>query len=113
MPKRFPRPDELIVDREKITNYLLWASHPDGSSKAKFFSALGFEASYWQSLAEALIQHGHTRDVVEEIETPFGMKYIVQCLLVTPNERNPCIRSVWISERDKASRLVTAYPSQT
>jgi hypothetical protein len=109
---RLPRPDELIVEPEKITNYLLCASHPDGSSKAKFFSLLGFDVRHWKLLAKALVQHGCTQEIIEEVVTPFGMKYVVQCLLVTPDERNPCILSVWVAEHDKAPRLVTAYPSQ-
>ncbi|MDO9318039.1 MAG: DUF4926 domain-containing protein [Gammaproteobacteria bacterium] len=34
--------DKARVDKSKITEYLLSPSHPDGWSKAKFFSSLGF-----------------------------------------------------------------------
>ncbi len=33
---------EVVVQKEKITEYLLNKSHPDGMSKAKFFLGLGF-----------------------------------------------------------------------
>lgn len=111
MLSQLPRPDDLIVESKKITQYLLCASHPDGSSKAQFFSALGFGAERWPLLGEALIQHGRRRYIVEQYDNQFGTKYVVECLLVTPDKRNPCIRSVWVVEPDIAPRLVTAYPA--
>lgn len=54
---RLPRPGELIVERRKIVDYLLCATHPDGVSKAKFFASLGFDAGHWQDLAAALVEH--------------------------------------------------------
>ena len=111
MSKRLPRPDELVVESRKLTDYLLCESHPDGASKAKFFVGVGFDVDDAGVLGEALTQHGRTRDVVEASATGFGMKYVVQCSLITPDERNPCIRSIWIAEGSEAPRLVTAYPN--
>lgn len=111
MPTRLPRPDEFVVESRKLTDYLLCESHPDGASKAKFFRGFGFDVSRAGILAEALVQHGRTRDVVEVSATGFGMKYVVQCSLITPDERDPCIRSAWIAEGSEAPRLVTAYPN--
>jgi hypothetical protein len=33
---------EAVVPLEKLTDYLLSQSHPEGKSKAKFFRGLGF-----------------------------------------------------------------------
>lgn len=111
MSKRLPRPDEIVVESRKLTDYLLCDSHPDGASKAKFFVRFGFDVSGAEILAEALVQHGRTREVVEASATDFGMKYVLQCTLITPDKRDPCIRSVWIAEGSEAPRLVTAYPN--
>lgn len=110
MSKRLPRPDDLVVEPGKLTDYLLCMSHPDGASKARFFEERGFDVGRWKILVNALTEHGRTRDIVEQVSTGFGMKCVVQCTLVTPDGRNPCIRSVWIAERYEAPRLVTAYP---
>lgn len=37
-----PNADKAQIDRQKIVNYLLSASHPDGASKAEFFTRFGF-----------------------------------------------------------------------
>lgn len=109
---RLPRLGDLIVDRRKITEYLLSASHRDGASKARFFASLGFDVDDWRVLADALLQHGREREVVLEIANPFGRKFVVRCEIGCPNGRNPCIDSVWIAEDEAPPRLVTAYPHE-
>lgn len=111
MPIRLPQPDALRVDREKIVDYLLNPDHKDGASKAKFFTAFGFATDAWEVMAESLRQHGRRRDIVGEKSSGFGVKYELQCDLITPDGRNPCIWSIWIIETDEPPRLVTAYPA--
>lgn len=110
MPERLPQGDALRVEESKIVDYLLNHEHPDGASKAKFFSAFGFNASDWRIFADAMRRHGRERDVVKKIATEFGTKYEVECSLAAPDGRSPCIRSVWIVEAEQSPRLVTAHP---
>lgn len=110
MSKRLPQPNDLIVEQAKITHYLLNPLHKDGASKARFFMAVGFEANDWQAMALALCTHGQVREVIKEAGSEFGMKFVVRCALNTPDQKNPCIDSVWIAEGEAAPRLVTAYP---
>ena len=70
--------DHLRVDREKITEYLLSPTHPDGHSKAEFFIRFGFCLEHWQLLAEALREHGATNPVVNAVETPYGTRYVIE-----------------------------------
>jgi hypothetical protein len=51
---KLPNADHALVDRDKITEYLLNPAHPDNGGKAKFFKALGFRRNDWQVLASAL-----------------------------------------------------------
>jgi len=51
---RLPNAEDARVDREKLTDYLLCVSHPDGASKAEFFARLGFRLEDWAALADAL-----------------------------------------------------------
>lgn len=54
MELNLPNAHLAIVDREKITDYLLNPAHPDNGGKAKFFLGLAFTAEQWQAFAEAL-----------------------------------------------------------
>ncbi|MBV9734399.1 MAG: hypothetical protein JO209_00715 [Acidisphaera sp.] len=43
--------------------------------------------------------------------TGFGIKYVVRCVLTTPDGRDPCVLSVWIDDAVGRPRFVTAYPA--
>lgn len=58
---KLPNPEHLQVDREKIPDYLLSPSHPDGQAKAEFFRRFEFRRDQWDVLAAALRRHGVTR----------------------------------------------------
>ncbi|MDB5971318.1 MAG: hypothetical protein JWQ90_3768 [Hydrocarboniphaga sp.] len=101
----------LTVQQNKIVGYLLDLHHPQGGSKARFFTAFGFDQQDWPIFASALQQHGMTQQLQSETPTAFGPTYEVACSIVTPDGRNPCIISVWIAEPSTHPRLVTAYPA--
>jgi len=107
---RLPNADRLQVDREKITDYLLCASHPDGQAKAEFFTRFGFRPEQWEVFAEALRKHGGSYSIVKKVESPYGTRYAVDGPLASPDGRNPRVRSVWMHEPGAGPRLITAYP---
>ncbi len=92
---KLPNPDKLVVEREKIVDYLLNRGHRYGASKASFFSRFGFQAEKWEQLAQALRCHGQTHQVKKAQETGFGPRYLVEGRLNTPDGRSPRVRSVW------------------
>ena len=103
--------EELIVERDKIFDYLLNPLHRYGAAKERFFTSFGFRADSWQILAEALREHGRTHEIVRAYETGFGTRSIVEGELNTPDGRRPRVRSVWqFDEGTIAPRLITAYP---
>jgi hypothetical protein len=75
---KLPNADKLVVEREKVLDYLLNTAHPYGASKARFFSRFGFQAQKWEQLADALRQHGQTHEVKRTQETGFGPRYQVE-----------------------------------
>ena len=78
-----------------------------------FFERFGFKREEWEKLAEALRTHGRTERVVSVVESSYGARYIVEGEVVSPDGRNPLIRTVWIVEGETAEpRLITAYPLQ-
>jgi hypothetical protein len=110
---KLPYAARARVDKQKITDYLLSSTHPDGSSKARYFAAFGFRASRWQTLARALKEQALNYNVTSTMESKYGTRYSVDGLLETPDGRRPRIRSVWIlAKRSRSPRLITAYPIQ-
>ena len=108
---KLPNPDKLVVEREKIADYLLNPGHRFGASKARFFTHFGFHVKAWEQLAQALLEHGQKHDVTKMRETGFGPRYEVEGRLNCPNGRRPRVRSVWqLDEGAVAPRLLTAYP---
>jgi len=62
-------------------------------------------------LAESLLKQGTMYSVVECVKSAYGTRYSVDGILETPNGRNPCVRTVWIMEKDGTGpRLITAHP---
>lgn len=108
-----PNAHLAIVDERKVAEYLLNASHPDNGGKAQFFQALGYSNADPSQLAGALRSVAVTGNVVSQVTSEHGNKYVVdgplRSLLELPKDR--VVRTVWIIELgDDAPRLVTAYP---
>lgn len=108
---RLQNPEHLRIDREKIADYLLSSSHPDGQAKAEFFRRFGFRREQWEVLAESLRRHGATHPISKTVESPHGTRYSVDGEIESPDRRNPRVRSVWMLEAGTQSpRLITAHP---
>ena len=106
-----PNADLALVERAKITEYLLNIQHGYGASKARFFVKFGFELRAWETLAEMLREHGQSYEVRRTRETLWGPRYEVEGELSTPDGRRPRIRTVWqLDDGEIAPRLITAYP---
>jgi len=110
---KLPNAGRAHVDRAKVTDYLLSATHPIGAAKARFFVSFGFSSDDWGTLADALRSHARQGDATSVRESPYGTRYDVDGPLDTPSRRSPRIRTVWqIDTGSMAPRLLTAYPIQ-
>jgi hypothetical protein len=107
-----PNRERAYLPAAKLTGYLLSETHPVGSSKAKFFRALGFNDLNVPLLEDGLLAIAHT-GVVDEVEpTKHGTKYGINGPLETPSGRIVQIRTIWfIGANEDAPRFVTAYPA--
>ena len=104
-----------VVERQKVIDYLLNAAHPDNSGKAQFFESLGFSNAEPERLAAALRAVAENGDVVEDVHSVHGEKYVVEGWLSahTEESRQRLVRTVWIIDQGRdAPRLVTAYPGK-
>jgi hypothetical protein len=110
---KLPNPDNLLVEREKIADYLLNPAHPDNGGKAEFFEKLGFRRSEWQTLAAALRTLAQTTDVTHRAESLHGQKYVIIGKVESPGGKSPKVKTIWIVDSGMAvARLVTAYPHE-
>jgi hypothetical protein len=110
---RLPNAHQAIIDRDKITEYLLNNAHRYGASKAKFFGEFGFKLAAWEILAKALIEHAQRNEVSKVTETLFGSRFEISGELYAPDGRAPMVRTIWqLDHRKVAPRLITAYPFQ-
>ena len=106
-----PNADLAVVERAKITEYLLNPEHPDNGGKAAFFVSLGFSHADSHGLANALRKLARTADITESMETVHGKKYIVNGELENPSRKEAWVPSIWIIDvGTDFPRLVTAYP---
>lgn len=109
---KLPNADKVLVQREKLTNYLLNAAHPDNNGKAEFFESFGFRLDDWETLAKAIRGTALDGEVIQHLETLHGVKYVLHAAMETPSGKSPLVRTVWIIDRGRTNpRLVTAYPA--
>ena len=109
---KLPNADKALVQREKITDYLLNAAHPDNNGKAEFFESFGFRSDDWKTLAKAMRQMTLGGEVITSLDTSHGVKYVLHAAMETPSGKTPLVRTVWIIDRGRnCPRLVTAYPA--
>jgi hypothetical protein len=109
---KLPNLEKAVITKPKIVNYLLDLTSENGKAKARFFLAFGFTIEAWEVMAEALTQHASDHEVTKvEARPPFGIHYVIEGTLNTPDGRNPSVRVIWIiDDGDDAPRLVSAYP---
>jgi hypothetical protein len=108
---KLPNYEKALVPKAKITDYLLSLTHRDGCTKAKFFMQFGFSVQQWEILAEALKYHAVSNKIAKTEISYFGIRYIIEGHISSPDKRNPCVRSVWFVENGAdIPYFVTAYP---
>jgi hypothetical protein len=110
---KIPDNNRSFVADNKITNYLLSEMHEKGKHKADFFKLFGFDIADIDTFRVSLIQHSIDRDIEKRKDSDFGIKYELKCEIKTPDERNPCIVTIWVVEIGQLEpKLVTAYPAK-
>jgi hypothetical protein len=108
---QLPGAENAVVPENKVRNYLLSFSHLEGRSKARFFGDYGFSDSNWLAFASALKNHAIHQEAGLSKQNAYGMFYNVDGPLMTPDGRNPEIRSIWLLEDGSfIPKLITAYP---
>ena len=102
---KLPNAERVIISESKIRDYLLSRSHPVGQSKAPFFLGRGFTVENWRLLADAISDIAAVNEVTGTEPSPFGMRYIIDARLRTPDGRNPLVRTVWFIDAGQELRI--------
>ncbi len=105
---KLPFLDSIVIESNKLTDYLLNINHPDGGIKAKFLIEKKFDKD---SLRNILVKQANEEEVKKVKESGFGTKYILESTVMAPDKKLVLLRSVWIVYLDqKFIKLITAYP---
>ena len=106
---QLPNCEHAVVSVEKVRDYLLNDSHPEGGSKARFFQRFGFTTEKYEVLQEAILR---LACVVER--PPYGTRYVMRAKVPTPDGRNPEVTVAWFIDADetRTPRLATVVPDK-
>jgi len=108
---RLPNCDRAFIQPQKLTGYLLSETHSVGRSKAKRLRAVGFNDENVAMLEQAILQIATSQPVKDAIDTPHGVKYVIEGTIATPNRAIIAFRTVWIIDTGETfPRFVTAHP---
>lgn len=59
----------------------------------------------------ALLQHAAEHEATQVEPNEEGVRYVIEGIIHTPDERDPFVRSIWFIERgEDTPRFVTSYP---
>jgi uncharacterized protein DUF6883 len=64
----------------------------------------GFMLANWQELRKALLDYPDNNAVVNQTTFRYGEIYEIGCSIASPDGRNPCVRSFWLSNRPAQTR---------
>jgi hypothetical protein len=108
---RLPNAAHARADQSKIRDYLLDPAHRSGGSKARLFGRFGYGRDQWEDLRMDLLRHAVTGQVVAEVPTDYGRKYLVRGSFESRSGRFIELLTIWIiDDGEDSPRFVTAYP---
>ena len=106
-------PDNTIIEVIKLRDYLLNPAHPEGATKARYLSQIGYNQENFQILETDLRDQHLTCDAKAGRKSIYGMKYDIVAPLVGPNGKERLVRSIWmIRKGDTVARLITLIPEK-
>ncbi len=109
---KLSEPDAIIAP-EKLRDYLLSTTHPDGRAKAEYLARLGYSQALWTRLERDLREQHLNREAKPSKPSPYGQKYEILGPLTGPNGATAWVRTIWIVLNDeKQARLVTLIPEE-
>ncbi|MDO8365304.1 MAG: hypothetical protein Q7T20_00815 [Saprospiraceae bacterium] len=100
---------DIIIAREKLTNYLLqWRTVSD---KSRYLAKAGYTSENWETLQQDIIEQILPHDAEWQEEDEYGVFYVINGTLVGPNGKSLFVKTIWIKEHfTQKTRFVTLFP---
>jgi hypothetical protein len=104
-------PSEWLIAPCKVTHDLLNDTHKEGRPQARFFRRFGFSTANPNEFAFALLEHPRKNRLARDVRTDAGdRKLVFEGAIQAPDDRGPCVRTVWSVDPNGHARFVTAVP---
>jgi hypothetical protein len=104
---------DAIIPSDKLRDYLLSPTHPDGRAKAEYLGKLGYSQDTVLQLEADLREQVLSRDAQPGRASLYGQKYEILAPLTGPNGNTAWVRTIWIVlVGETAPRLVTLIPTE-
>jgi hypothetical protein len=104
---------DAIIPPDKLRDYLLSPTHPDGRAKAEYLGRLGYSQDTFLQLEADLRDQVLCRDAQPGRASLYGQKYEILGPLAGPNGSTGWVRTIWIIlTAETAPRLVTLIPAE-
>ena len=98
---KLPNAERAVVPIEKLRDYSLNASHPNGKHKARVFrAALGFTADDAERLRQMILAATLDNEATEQLPNVYGRRFVVD-FDVSRLDKVVTIRSTWIVKNDE------------
>lgn len=113
MPMKLPNRKNAIIQREKLTKYLLSLAHPVGKFKGVFFRGIGFNDVNVDQLKHGLYKIAQNNDVKKSrvSDDNSGINYMIIGSLSAPDGKIYSVETVWyIKIGTQYPSFITAYP---
>ncbi|KAM3115148.1 DUF6883 domain-containing protein [Phormidesmis sp. 146-33] len=105
-------PSGLVIQEQKLTNYLLIYQPKD--DKSEFLAGAGYTLQTWQLLRQDILRAVEGLDVAEKIVTEWGTRFRVNCQWSGLNGRRLRVVTIWQSDTGSdVIRFVTLYPNKS
>ncbi|PYQ14166.1 MAG: hypothetical protein DMF80_13175 [Acidobacteria bacterium] len=104
---------DAIIPPDKLRDYLLSPTHPDGRAKAEYLGRLGYFQDTFLQLEVDFREQVLCRDAQPVRASLYGQKYEILGPLTGPNGSTGWVRTIWIIlTGETAPRLVTLIPAE-
>ncbi len=108
---KLPNGKKAIIQRKKLTDYILSETHSTGKFKAKIFRKFGLVEVNVSIFEKELQKIAESEDVIDLQTSQYGTKYVLDGNINAPHGKTIHVRTIWIIEKgQKNPRFITVYP---